>query len=169
MTFGQARAVERLPTATEGCLRRLDDGLRVPRDDLNIGPRSLVRLSAVLLPVTQRAGGDVENFRELGLRQAELQRMRLANDTRRAGPTLSGRRSSRGMASRSRRAAARTSVSVMALSCVQSAAVMPYLSRLPVLSDLTVRLSRGLAAVVALLTFGCLSGRKTSRAEDDAA
>src|SRR5262245_5692761 len=80
------------------------------------------------------------------------QRMRLASDTRRAGPTLPGRRSSNGRASGSERAAVKTSASVIASSRAQSAALMPYLSGLPF------RPSRSLAVVVVFFTSRCLSG-----------
>src|SRR5262245_32852369 len=82
------------------------------------------------------------------------QRMRLARAICRAGVRLAGSRSSRGLASGSRRAAASTSSSVMALSSAHISGVMPFSSVVEPLLRLPVRL-----VVFVLLTFGCLPGR----------
>ena len=84
------------------------------------GLRRLVRLSSTLLPVAHSADRNVEPLRELGLRQAKLQRRRLTGDTR---LILASYRLVKGCASGSDNAAARTPSSVIASNLVQSVAV----------------------------------------------
>ena len=58
------------PLAAEPGLQCRDDGFGVSGDHIKIGSRDLVRLSTVLLPISQSARWGVEGVGELGLRHA---------------------------------------------------------------------------------------------------